>query len=84
MIRIIFIDVVLIHEIMPVTNTDELIVYSNSRNGLGIRILGTRRVTNKSGVYIKQLLDHGLAQRDGRLKVNLFSKEIILFLFLDW
>ncbi len=52
------------------TNTDELIVYSNSRNGLGIRVLGAKRPTNKSGIYIKQLLDDGLAQKDGRLKVN--------------
>ncbi len=52
------------------TNTDELIVYSNSRNGLGIRILGAKRATNKSGIYIKQILDDGLAQKDGRLKVK--------------
>jgi len=52
------------------TNTDELIIYSNSRNGLGIRILGSKRATNKSGIFIKQLLDDGLAQRDGRLKVG--------------
>lgn len=50
-------------------NIEELIVYSNSRNGLGIRILGTKRATNKSGIYIRQILDDGLAQRDGRLKV---------------
>ncbi|CAF3185189.1 unnamed protein product [Rotaria socialis] len=50
--------------------TDELIVYLNSRNGLGIRILGTKRATNQSGIYIRQLLDGGLAQRDGRLKVG--------------
>jgi hypothetical protein len=55
---------------MPMTNTDELIVYSNSHNGLGIRILGAKRPTNKTGIYIKQLLDDGLAKRDGRLKVN--------------
>jgi hypothetical protein len=55
---------------MPMTNTDELIVYSNSCNGLGIRILGAKRPTNKSGVYIKQLLADGLAKRDGRLKVK--------------
>ncbi|CAF4020952.1 unnamed protein product, partial [Rotaria sp. Silwood1] len=40
------------------------------RNGLGIRILGAKRATNTSGIYIKQLLNDGLAQRDGRLKVN--------------
>jgi len=64
---------------MPTTNTDELIVYSNSSNGLGIRILGAKRATNRSGIYIKQLLADGLAKRDGRLKVNLicFSKEKI-------
>jgi hypothetical protein len=56
---------------MPKTNTDELIVYSNSSNGLGIRILGAKRATNRSGIYIKQLLTDGLAKRDGRLKVNL-------------
>ena len=55
------------------TSTDELLVYANSRNGLGIRILGARRATNKSGIYIKQLLDEGLAQRDGRLKVGMGS-----------
>jgi hypothetical protein len=62
---------------MPTTNTDELIVYSNSSNGLGIRILGAKRATNRSGIYIKQLLADGLAKRDGRLKVTLifFSKE---------
>ncbi|CAF1002355.1 unnamed protein product [Rotaria sp. Silwood1] len=49
---------------------DEIIVYSNSRNGLGIRILGAKRATNTSGIYIKQLLNDGLAQRDGRLKVG--------------
>jgi hypothetical protein len=57
---------------MPMTNTEELIVYSNSRNGLGIRVLGAKRPTNKSGVYIKQLLDDGLAKRDGRLRVKKF------------
>ncbi|CAF2978964.1 unnamed protein product [Rotaria socialis] len=51
-------------------NIEELIVYSNSRNGLGIRILGAKRATNKSGIYIKQILEDGLAQRDGRLKVG--------------
>ncbi|CAF1268402.1 unnamed protein product [Rotaria sp. Silwood1] len=51
-------------------NMDEIIVYSNSRNGLGIRILGAKRATNTSGIYIKQLLNDGLAQRDGRLKVG--------------
>ncbi|CAF0869283.1 unnamed protein product [Rotaria sordida] len=50
--------------------TDEIIIYSNSRNGLGIRILGAKRAINKSGIYIKQLLHDGLAQRDGRLKVG--------------
>ena len=65
--------------------TDEVIVYSNSRNGLGIRILGARRATNKSGIYIKQLLDEGLAQRDGRLKVRTvpLSPQFFLFLFLS-
>jgi hypothetical protein len=57
---------------MPMTNTEELIVYSNSRNGLGIRVLGAKRPTNKSGIYIKQLLDDGLAKRDGRLRVKKF------------
>jgi hypothetical protein len=52
------------------TNTEELIVYSNSHNGLGIRILGAKRRNNKSGIFIKQLFDDGLARRDGRLKVN--------------
>lgn len=52
------------------TNTEEFIVYSNSRNGLGIRILGAKRATAKSGVFIKQILDDGLAQKDGRLKVG--------------
>jgi hypothetical protein len=52
------------------TNAEELIVYSNSRNGLGIRILGAKHATNKSGIYIKQILDDGLAQKDGRLKVK--------------
>ena len=55
---------------MPMTTTDELIVYSNSHNGLGIRILGAKRPTNRSGIYIKQLLDDGMAKKDGRLKVN--------------
>lgn len=55
---------------MSIPNTNELIVYSNSRNGLGIRVLGAKRPTNKSGIYIKQLFDDGLAQRDGRLKVK--------------
>ncbi len=49
---------------MPMTNTNESIVYSNSRNGLGIRILGAKRATHRSGIYIKQLLDDGLAKRD--------------------
>jgi hypothetical protein len=53
------------------TNTEDVIVYSNSRNGLGIRVLGAKRTTNKSGIYIKQILDDGLAQKDGRLKVSL-------------
>lgn len=52
------------------TNTEDLIIYSNSRNGLGIRILGPKRATNKSGIYIKQILDDGLAQKDGQLKVK--------------
>ncbi len=56
------------------TNTDELIVYTNSRNGLGVRILGAKRATNKSGIYIKEILDDGLAQKDGRLKVKRHSK----------
>ena len=51
------------------TTTEEFIVYSNSRNGLGIRILGAKRATGKSGVFIKQILDDGLAQKEGRLKV---------------
>ena len=50
-------------------NTDELIVYSHSRNGLGIRILGPRRGSRHSTIFIRQLLDNGLAQRDQRLKV---------------
>ncbi len=52
------------------TTIEEFIVYSNSRNGLGIRVLGAKRATNKSGIYIKQILDGGLAQADGRLKVK--------------
>ncbi|CAF2456735.1 unnamed protein product [Rotaria sp. Silwood2] len=51
-------------------NIEELIVYSNSRNGLGIRILGAKRASTKSGIYIRQLLDDGLAQKDGRLKIG--------------
>ncbi|CAF2705577.1 unnamed protein product [Rotaria sp. Silwood2] len=50
--------------------TDEIIVYTNSRNGLGIRILGAKRAKNKSGIFIRELLNDGLAQRDGRLKVG--------------
>ena len=53
---------------------EELLIYSNSRNGLGIRILGAKRATNKSGIYIKQILDDGLAQKDGRLKVTFFRR----------
>jgi hypothetical protein len=53
---------------MPTANTDELIIFSNSRYGLGIQILGAKRPTNKSGIYVKQLLDCGLAQRDGRFR----------------
>lgn len=49
---------------------DELIVYSNSRHGLGIRILGSRRMTGQQGIYVKELLPGGLAERDGRLKVK--------------
>lgn len=49
---------------------DEHIVYPNSRNGLGIRIVGAKQATKQSGIYIRQLLDGGLAQKDGRLKVN--------------
>lgn len=67
---------------------EELLIYSNSRNGLGIRILGAKRATNKSGIYIKQILDDGLAQKDGRLKVKICSKEFrvdfFLFLRIDW
>ena len=70
---IISLNIVLNLDIMPMTNTDELIVYLNSRNGLGVRVLGAKRPTNKSGVYIKQILDDGLAQRDGRLKVNILE-----------
>ena len=55
----------------PMANNEELIVYSNSRNGLGIRVLGAKRPTHRSGIYIKQLLDDGLVRKDGRLKVNL-------------
>ena len=57
---------------------EEFIVYSNSRNGLGIRIVGARRASSKSGIYIEEILDDGLAQLDGRLKVNRFpsSKKI--------
>ncbi|CAF3456357.1 unnamed protein product [Rotaria sp. Silwood1] len=51
-------------------NIEELIVYSNSRNGLGIRILGAKRATNRSGIYIRQILDDGLAQKEGRLKIG--------------
>jgi hypothetical protein len=58
-------------DLLPMTHTDEHLIYANSRNGLGIRILGAKRATNKSGIFIKQLLDDGLAQRDGRLKVKL-------------
>ncbi|CAF0868005.1 unnamed protein product [Didymodactylos carnosus] len=54
---------------MPATN-DELIVYTNSRNGLGIRIIGAKKPIKQSGIFIKQLLEDGLAQRDGRLKVS--------------
>lgn len=50
---------------------DELLIYTNTRNGLGIRVLGAKRATNKSGIYIKQILDDGLAQKDGRLKVKI-------------
>lgn len=60
-------------------NKEELIIYPNSRNGLGIRILGAKRATNKSGIYIKQILDDGLAQKDGRLKVKKhFSKKFLI------
>lgn len=62
---------------------EEVIIYSNSRNGLGIRILGAKRATNKSGIYIKQILDDGLAQKDGRLKVKEFPmKKSFFFLLL--
>lgn len=57
------------------TNIEELIVYSNSRNGLGIRIIGAKRATNKSGIYIRQTLDDGIAQKDGRLKV-IFQRKL--------
>ena len=72
---------------MSITNTNELIVYTNSRNGLGIRVLGAKRPTNKSGIYIKQLLDDGLAQRDGRLKVKIKRIFFSFFFFsfkLGW
>lgn len=52
------------------TNTNELIVYSNSRNGLGIQILGAKYATNKSGIFVKRLLEDGVARKDGRLMVN--------------
>ncbi|CAF1236526.1 unnamed protein product [Adineta ricciae] len=52
------------------TTTEELIVYSNSRNGLGIRILGAKRAAHKSGIFIRELLENGLAQKDGRLKIG--------------
>lgn len=67
---------------MSITNTNELIVYTNSRNGLGIRVLGAKRPTNKSGIYIKQLLDDGLAQRDGRLKVKQMNYCLVFFLIV--
>ncbi|UJR23974.1 hypothetical protein I4U23_026941 [Adineta vaga] len=51
-------------------NREELIVYSNSRNGLGIRILGAKRASQKSGIFIRELLENGLAQKDGRLKIG--------------
>ena len=51
------------------TNADEVIVYGHSLNGLGIRILGPKRGSRHSGIFIRQLLDDGLAQRDQRLKV---------------
>ncbi|CAF0833576.1 unnamed protein product [Didymodactylos carnosus] len=54
---------------MPATN-EELIVYTDSRNGLGIRIIGAKKPTKHSGIFIKQLLEDGLAQKDGRLKVS--------------
>ena len=50
-------------------NADELIVYGHSRNGLGIRILGPERGSLHSGIFIRQVLNDGLAQRDQRLKV---------------
>jgi hypothetical protein len=62
------------------TNNEELIVYSNSRNGLGIRVIGAKRPTHRSGIYIKQLLDDGLAKREGRLKVKIFKKKIFFSL----
>jgi len=60
------------------TNTEELIIFSNSRNGLGIRILGAKRARHKSGIYIKELLNDGLAYKDGRLKVTKNSIIILI------
>jgi len=51
------------------TTVEQLIAYSNTRHGLGIRVLAAKRPTKKSGIYIKEILANGLAQRDGRLKV---------------
>lgn len=64
-------NVSLLNASRSMTTTEEFIVYSNSRNGLGVRILGAKRATGKSGVFIKQILDDGLAQKEGRLKVIL-------------
>ena len=67
------------------TNNEELIVYSNSRNGLGIRVIGAKRPTHRSGIYIKQLLDDGLAKREGRLKVIIrFEKKKKCFFFIEF
>lgn len=55
---------------------DEVIVYSNSRHGLGIRILGSRIMTGQRGIYVKELLAGGLAEQDGRLKVNFIATEL--------
>jgi hypothetical protein len=60
------------------TNTEELIIFSNSRNGLGIRILGAKRARHKSGIYIKELLNDGSAYKDGRLKVKQFNKYYLI------
>ena len=50
---------------------EEIIVYTSCRHGLGIRILGSRRMSGQRGIYVKELLAGGLAERDGRLKVTI-------------